>query len=146
MTRATTMARDYGSYCQHRRWLIGRPGHNIPRPMSGLGALEKNAVAGGELSAATEELIALAIAGAVRSNGCIAHRLHYAVEAEASRAEIAGTIGFADLMGGGSALTYGAEAPEELEQSESAARGLHDPEEVDQWQSQNGPRSAPSPL
>ncbi len=110
------MAKDYPRHYERLRSLVGQLGHDIPATMSGFDALHENAVADGELPAATKELIALGIALAVRCDGCIAQHVHDALEAGANRAEIAETIGVAMLMGGGPALMYGAEAYDALEQ------------------------------
>jgi AhpD family alkylhydroperoxidase len=115
------VAKDYTHYYEHLQSLIARLGHDIPATMSGFGALHKNAVAEGALSAATKELVALGIAVAVRCDGCIAYHVHDALEAGGDRDEIAETIGVAVLMGGGPALMYGAEAYEALDEFESAA-------------------------
>jgi len=64
----------------------------------------------GALDAKTKELMALAIAVAVRCDGCIAFHVHDAVDAGATADEIAEAIGVAILMGGGPAAVYGADA------------------------------------
>lgn len=76
-------------------------------------------MADGVLSAKVKELIALGIAITVRCDGCIAFHVHDALEAGASRKEVAETIGVAVLMGGGPSVVYGSEALEALEQFEA---------------------------
>jgi len=115
------LAENYAGYYEHLRSLIAQLGHDVPATMGGFGALRKNAVAEGELPAATRELVAPGIAVTVRCDGCIACHVHDALEAGANRAEIAETIGVAVLMGGGPALMHRAEAYEALDQFESAA-------------------------
>ena len=110
------MAKDYPRHYERLQSLLGQLEHEIPATMSGFDELHDNAVADGELSAATKELIALGIAIAVRCDGCVAYHVHDAVAAGANRAEIAETIGVAVLMGGGPARMYGAEAYEALDQ------------------------------
>jgi len=81
-----------------------------PLVWSGFGALHEAAVADGALPAKVKELMALAIAVAVRCDGCIAFHVHDAVDAGATADEIAEAIGVAILMGGGPAAVYGADA------------------------------------
>jgi len=72
--------------------------------------LRWTAITEGALDAKTKELMALAIAVAVRCDGCIAFHVHDAVDAGATADEIAEAIGVAILMGGGPAAVYGADA------------------------------------
>lgn len=81
-----------------------------PGAMDGFLRLHRSATAAGALDAKHKELMALAISIAVRCDGCIAYHVHDAVEAGASRDEIAETVGVAVLMGGGPAAVYGTEA------------------------------------
>jgi AhpD family alkylhydroperoxidase len=87
--------------------------------MSGFARLHSSAVGDGVLSGKTKELIALAIAVAVRCDGCISYHVHDALGAGATREEMAEAIGVAILMGGGPAMVYGAEALEAVDQFES---------------------------
>lgn len=82
----------------------------VPAVMDGFSRLHRNAVTGGALDERTKELMALAVAVAVRCDGCIAFHVHDAVRAGASRDEVAEAIGVAVLMGGGPAAVYGTEA------------------------------------
>ena len=59
-------------------------GTALPDVMAGFGAMHKAAVADGELSRATKELIALAIGVAARCEGCIALHVHAALRAGAT--------------------------------------------------------------
>lgn len=88
--------------------------------MSGFGAMHKNAIADGVLSAKTKELMALAISVVVRCDGCIAFHVHDAIVAGASEDEIVEAIGVAVLMGGGPAAVYGADALRAYRQFEQA--------------------------
>ena len=67
-----------------------------------------------------KELIALAIGIAVHCDGCVAYRVHDALRAAATRAEVE-TIGVAIMMGGGPAVVYGCEALVAGEQFEAAS-------------------------
>lgn len=82
----------------------------MPAVMDGFMRLHRNAVTQGALSQRTKELMALAIAVAIRCEGCIAFHVHDAVRAGATREEIAEAMGVAVLMGGGPAAVYATEA------------------------------------
>lgn len=110
------MSTNYPELHTHLQNLTGRLGSDIPDTMAGFGSLHKGAMADGVVSAKTKELVALAIAIAVRCDGCIAYHVHDALAAGASKDEIVEIIGVAVLMGGGPALMYGAEAYEAVEQ------------------------------
>lgn len=64
----------------------------------------------------TKELMALAISVVVRCDDCIPWHIRDALEAGASREEIADAIGVAILMGGGPAMLYACHAIEALDQ------------------------------
>lgn len=68
------------------------------------------ATAEGDLTFKMKELIAFAIAIAVRCDGCIAHHAKSAFDAGATRKEVTEMIGVAVLMGGGPSAVYGVEA------------------------------------
>ena len=87
--------------------------------MSGFGALHRGAMADGELSKATKELIALAIGVTSHCDGCIAFHVHDALRAGASRAQIEEALGVAVSMGGGPAAIYAADALDALTQFEA---------------------------
>ncbi len=108
--------KDYPQYYEQLNGLIGKLRNDIPKTMSGFGALHKGATQSGAIDTKTKELIALGIAVAVRCDGCIAFHVHDAIEAGAERQEILEAIGVAVLMGGGPALMYGAEALAALDQ------------------------------
>jgi AhpD family alkylhydroperoxidase len=91
-------------------------GKVVPSVMDGFSRLHRNAITGGALDERTKELMALAIAVAVRCDGCIAFHVHDAVRAGATRDEVAEAIGVAVLMGGGPAAVYGTEALRAYEQ------------------------------
>lgn len=82
----------------------------IPGPTSAFGRLVMEATDDGALTVKTKELIAFAIAIAVRCDGCIAHHAEAVLKAGATRQEVAEMIGVAILMGGGPASVYGVEA------------------------------------
>jgi len=92
-----------------------------PAVMEAFTGLHKAAVATGTLDTKTKELMALAISITARCDDCIAHHTHDALEAGATREEIAETIGVAILMGGGPSMLYAAHAVEALDQFSAAA-------------------------
>lgn len=96
-----------------RQTLLGR--------ISDLGKLSPDSVGGylmasgagaktGHLSEKTRQLISLAVAVTTRCDGCISVHSQKAVEAGASREEIAEALGVAIAMNAGAALVYSARA------------------------------------
>jgi AhpD family alkylhydroperoxidase len=115
----TQMSKNYPEHYEHLNELMGRLGRTIPGTMGAFSRLHHATIGDGALSAKEKELISLGIAITVRCDGCIAFHVHDALEAGASRDEIAETIGVAVLMGGGPSVMYGCEALEALEQFEA---------------------------
>lgn len=87
-----------------------------PTAMKAFWELRTAAVASGALDTKTKELIALAISAFARCDDCIAHHVSDALEAGASKEEIAEALGVAILMGGGASVVYATHAIEALEQ------------------------------
>ena len=87
-----------------------------PEVMEAFTKLHKAAVATGALDTKTKELMALAISIVVRCDDCIAYHIHDALEAGATRAEMADAIGVAILMGGGPSMIYATHAIEAVDQ------------------------------
>ena len=87
-----------------------------PAVMKAFTGLHKAAVTTGALDTKTKELMTLAISITARCDDCIAHHTHDALEAGATREEIADAIGVAILMGGGPSMLYAAHAIEALDQ------------------------------
>ena len=83
---------------------------SIPQVYKGFAELHGAALGDGALSAATKELIALAIAVAERCDGCIASHASGAARRGATREQVAEAIGVAVLMAGGPATVYGPRA------------------------------------
>lgn len=73
-------------------------------------ALHTTALSDGEISRKDKELMAVAIAIATHCEGCIAWHVGGALEAGATRAQVAEAIGVAVMMGGGPATYYGSHA------------------------------------
>jgi len=82
----------------------------IPGVYEGFGKLHEAAFAEGSLDRKTKELLALAVAIAVRCDGCIASHARGAATNGASEAEVAETIGVAISMSGGPGTVYGPRA------------------------------------
>lgn len=91
----------------------------LPEQMKGFAALHRTAVADGALSAATKELIALAIGIARGCDGCIALHVHDALRGGATREQVHEAIGVAIMMGGGPASIYATDALRALDQFEA---------------------------
>lgn len=100
------MMQDWNTY---RTELIARVGDFAklsPGAVSGLAAIENSAVKSGLLGAKMHELIALAVAVTTRCDGCITVHTKKAVEAGATREEIAEALSVAMALNAGAALTY----------------------------------------
>ena len=107
--------------------LVAHPPANAPRTrpmqtwtphpgvMKAFWGLHKAAIATGALDTKTKELITLAISVATRCDDCIAHHTYDALEAGATKEEIADALGVAILMGGGTSVVYATHAVEALE-------------------------------
>jgi AhpD family alkylhydroperoxidase len=91
-------------------------------PIGGFANLHKAAVADGALSAKTKELMALAIAVAIRCESCIAYHVYDALRAGASHAEVMDALGVAVMMGGGPAMMYACDAFTALKQFEAVQK------------------------
>ena len=87
-----------------------------PEVMKAFSAMAAAATAGGTLDTRTKELIALAIAVAIRCDGCVAFHAKAAVERGATREELMETMGMALYMGAGPSLMYAAQAVEAYDQ------------------------------
>ena len=87
-----------------------------PEVMKAFSAMAAAATAPGSLDGKTKELIALAIAVAIRCDGCVAFHAQAAVKNGASREELMETMGMALYMGAGPSLMYAAQAVEAYDQ------------------------------
>lgn len=82
----------------------------IPDVWKGYSDLRKAAMADGELSVQTKELIALAIAIVRQCDGCIASHARGAVRQGVTAKQVAEMIGVTVLLSGGPATVYGPRA------------------------------------
>ena len=87
-----------------------------PEVMKAFSAMAQAATKGGAVDAKTKELIALAIAVAIRCDGCVAFHAKAAVRLGANREEVMETMGMALYMGAGPSLMYAAQAVEAFDQ------------------------------
>jgi len=87
-----------------------------PAVTKDFGGLHVAGAAPGPLDTKTKELMALAISVVVRCDDCIAFHIHDAIEAGATREEMADAIGVAVLMGGGPGMIYGTHAIQAVDQ------------------------------
>jgi AhpD family alkylhydroperoxidase len=110
---------NFPKYRQRLNQLMKRLSKELPGPVSGFAQLRRKSLADGALGRKSKELITLGIAIAARCDACIAHHVHDALRAGATRQEIVETIGVAMMMGGGPATMYGCHAFEALEQFET---------------------------
>ena len=113
--------KDFPAHFNELNEWMGKLGVEIPEVMQGFGALHEASLKPGALDTKTKELIALGIAITVRCDGCISFHVHDAVQAGASKEEIAETVSVAILMGGGPSVVYGIEAMQALSQYQQAA-------------------------
>lgn len=91
-----------------------------PEVMKAFSAMAQAATKDGALDPSTKELIALAIAVAIRCDGCIAFHAKAALDHGASRDEVMETMGMALYMGAGPSLMYAAQAVEAYDQFAAA--------------------------
>ena len=85
-------------------------------PLRAFRDLVKAASGDGALDHKTKELIALAIAVAIRCEGCIIFHTRACLRLGASREEIVDMLGVAVEMGGGPSAIYGSQALECFDQ------------------------------
>jgi AhpD family alkylhydroperoxidase len=82
----------------------------IPDVMKNFASLSKAAMAEGELTAATKELLALVISVTRECDGCIVAHARGAVRAGVTRQQLAEALGVAIAMNGGSGTVWGPRA------------------------------------
>jgi len=111
--------RNYPAYRDYLNDQAKKLRGEIPEVFKGFNSLREAAMAKGELSVKTKELVAIGIAIGARRDGCIAYHVRAALSAGATRNEITETIGVAMLMGGGPSMVYGCEAYAALERFEA---------------------------
>jgi AhpD family alkylhydroperoxidase len=96
---------------------------DVPDVMKAFATIAQSALAPKALDGKTKELIALAIAVAVRCDDCIGFHVKAAVQQGASREEVAETLGMAIYMGAGPSVMYASHALEAFTQFADHAAG-----------------------
>jgi AhpD family alkylhydroperoxidase len=81
-----------------------------PGAMAGFAQMREGALQPGAICGRAKSLIALSIAVAMRCDGCIVSYAKLAIEAGASREQVAEALGVAVLMGGSPSVVYSARA------------------------------------
>jgi len=94
----------------------------MPEVMKAFAAISQGALAPQALDTKTKELIALAIAVALRCDDCIAFHVKAALQQGASRAEVTEALGMAIYMGAGPSVMYASHALDAFEQFGEAAK------------------------
>ena len=94
----------------------------MPEVMKAFAAISQDALAPKALDTKTKELIALAIAVALRCDDCIAFHVNSALQQGASRKEVTEALGMAIYMGAGSSVMYASYALDAYEQFGEAAK------------------------
>jgi AhpD family alkylhydroperoxidase len=96
---------------------------DVPDVMKAFATTAQAALAPKALDGKTKELVALAIAVAIRCDDCIGFHVKAAVEQGASREEVAETLGMAIYMGAGPSVMYASHALEAFTQFAERAAG-----------------------
>ena len=91
---------------------------DAPEVMKAFASIAQAALAPKALDLKTKELIALGIAVAIRCDDCIAFHVKAALDAGASREEVAETLGMAIYMGAGPSVMYATHALDAVTQFE----------------------------
>ena len=116
------MAKDYKKIAADLTSSMERLQKGIPDTMKGFAAMGAAAKASGSLDAKTKELIAIAIAVAVRCDGCIAAHTKAAEKYGVDREEILETLSMAVYMGGGPSVVYASQALDSFDEFSSHSK------------------------
>ncbi|CAO3351884.1 carboxymuconolactone decarboxylase family protein [Azospirillum melinis] len=87
-----------------------------PEVMKAFSGMAQAALKANALDTKTKELVALAIAVAIRCDGCIAFHAEAAMKQGPTRDEVMETMGMAVYMGAGPSVMYAAQAVEAFDQ------------------------------
>jgi AhpD family alkylhydroperoxidase len=93
-----------------------------PEVMKAFSGMAQAALAPKALDCKSKELIALAVAVAIRCDDCIGFHVKAALEQGASREEVLETLGMAVYMGAGPSVMYASHALDAFEQFKQAAQ------------------------
>ena len=94
----------------------------MPEVMKAFAAVSQAALAPNALDTKTKELIALAIAVALRCDDCIAFHVKAALQQGASRGEVTEALGMAIYMGAGPSVMYASHALDAFEQFDGVGK------------------------
>jgi AhpD family alkylhydroperoxidase len=112
------MEMNYPERHHELQTLLCKMQRDISGPVAAFEKLHKDTIAVGALSIKHKELMALAIAIAMRCDDRIAYHVHDALRAGASRQEILETASVAIMMGGSPAMMYACRTYDSIEQFE----------------------------
>ena len=110
------MNKDWPEMAKELTGAIKQVRLGAPEVMKAFSTMAAAATLPGTLDTKTKELIALAIAVAIRCDGCVAFHAKAALEHGATRDELMETMGMALYMGAGPSLMYAAQAVEAYDQ------------------------------
>ena len=108
---------DWNGYRQQLSVRIGEIARLAPETIKGYQALSAAGQKTDLLGAKTRELISLAVAVAIRCDGCITVHAKAAAAQGATREEIAEALGVATAINAGAGLVYSARTLEAFEQA-----------------------------
>ena len=95
---------------------------SMPEVMKAFAQVSQAALSPKALDTKTKELIALAIAVALRCDDCIAFHVKSALQQGASREEVTEALGMAIYMGAGPSVMYASHALDAYEQLDEATK------------------------
>lgn len=110
------MHKDYPEMARQLSGTMKTLREGQPEVMKAFSGLAQAATASRALDTRTKEIVALAIAVAIRCDGCIAFHAKACVEAGATREEVVEMLGVAVYMGGGPSAVYGSQALEAFDE------------------------------
>lgn len=113
---------SYPDRAERLRRGLDRLAEDIPGVLQPFGAVTDGAFMDGALDAKTKELIALAVAAALRCDPCIAHHAGAVVRTGASRSQIAEALGVAIAIAGHPAAACCVSAMEAVAQFTAAGK------------------------
>jgi len=99
---------DWVNYQKELQTRVAQVGRLSPETLKGYMALSQAGAKTDQLDAKTRELIALAVAVALRCDGCITVHTAQAVKLGATEAEVAEALGVAVAISAGAAMVYSA--------------------------------------
>ncbi len=104
------MSKSFTDITKHVSANMSKLRKDIPDTAQAFTNLAMAATEDGVLDKKTKELLALALAVGSRCDACIGFHIKALIRLQATRAEIAETLGMCIYMGGGPSMMYAAEA------------------------------------